>query len=61
MLSLLAFAGGLAVDCVLHGSPSYVAKIKHWTNEYIENHLLDSILMEGGWVGKFLLNFIKRK
>lgn len=61
MLSLLAFAGGLAVDCVLHGSPSYVAKIKHWTNEYIENYLLDLILMEGGWVGKLLQNLINMK
>ena len=43
-------AGGMAVDCVLNGANMYVARLKSWTVQFIENELCDWILVQGGWV-----------
>jgi len=53
IVSLFAFAGGLAVDCVLGGSPMHVGRVKSWTNEFIQTVLMEWIQNEGGWVGMF--------
>eukprot|EP00111_Clytia_hemisphaerica_P024325 TCONS_00071749-protein len=53
IVSFFAFAGGLAVDCVLNGSSIHVTRIKTWTVEFIEHDLVDWILHQGGWVGLF--------
>ena len=49
-IAMLAFAGGLAMDCVLNGSVHYVNMIKEWTEDYIANNLADWVLMRGSWV-----------
>ena len=52
IISLFAFAGGLAVDCVLNGSSVHVTRVKHWTVDYIEAELLEWVLAQGGWVSR---------
>lgn len=54
IVSFFAFAGGLAVDCVLNGSSVYVSCIKNWTVEFIDNDLVDWIIFRGGWVSSKL-------
>lgn len=53
VVSLFAFAGALAVDCVLCGSSVYIPRIKNWSVEYVENELTDWIVEQGGWIGLF--------
>ena len=50
IVSLFAFAGGLAVDCVLSGSSVHIPRIKVWTTEFIETDLVEWIQENGGWV-----------
>ena len=50
IVSFFAFAGGLAVDCVLNGSSIHITRVKTWTVEFIENELVEWILSQGGWV-----------
>lgn len=50
IVSFFAFAGGLAVDCVLNGSSIHVTRVKTWTVEFIETELADWIVNQGGWV-----------
>ena len=57
IVSLFAFAGGLAVDCVLGGSSMHVARVKSWTTEFIETELMEWIRGEGGWVSKHVIVF----
>ena len=56
IVSFFAFAGGLAVDCVLNGSSIHVTRVKTWTVEYIETELADWIIKEGGWVSFFFIS-----
>lgn len=53
IISLFAFSGGLAVDCVLNGSSIHVTRVKGWIKEFIEIELMDWIIHEGGWIGLF--------
>ena len=53
VVALFAFAGGMAVDCVLGGSPMHVGRIKSWTNEFIQTDLLEWICEQGGWLTMF--------
>eukprot|EP00795_Rhopilema_esculentum_P000642 gene642-10346_t len=57
VVSLFAFAGGMAVDCVLNCANMYVARLKSWTVQFIENDLCDWILLQGGWVCNLGLRF----
>lgn len=54
IVSFFAFAGGLAVDCVLNGSSVYVTRIKNWIVEFIETDLAEWIIAQGSWVSKKL-------
>lgn len=56
VVSLFAFAGGLAVDCVFGGSTMHVSRVKSWTTEFIETELMEWIQKEGGWVSKIIYN-----
>lgn len=49
IVSLFAFAGSVAVDGVLFGSPIHVKHAKCWTAEFIEAELVEWIICEGGW------------
>jgi len=53
IVSILAFSGGLATDCILSGSSIYLARIKSWTNEFFESDLAAWMKNEGGWLGFF--------
>jgi len=53
IVSLFAFAGGLAVDCVFGGSSMYVGRVKSWMNEFLQTELMEWIENEGGWIGMF--------
>ena len=55
VVSLLAFAGALAVDCVLAGLPMHVARVKTWTVDFVKNELHDWIRQKGGWVSTSLV------
>jgi len=61
IVSFFAFAGGLAVDCVLNGSSIHVTRVKTWTVEYIESELADWIIQQGGWVSLFSIITKKKK
>ncbi len=50
IVSLYAFAGGIAVDCVSHGANMYVGKLKIWTVQFLSDELTDWIVLQGGWV-----------
>lgn len=59
IVSFFAFAGGLAVDCVLNGSSIHVTRVKNWTVEYIENDLVDWLISQGGWVSTIIFFFFR--
>ena len=50
IVSLFAFMGGLAVDCVINGANVYVGKLKSWTVQFIGENLCDWIMLQDGWV-----------
>ena len=50
IISLIVFAGGLTVDCVLSGASIYVSRIKNWCVEFIDTSLKEWIIKNGGWV-----------
>eukprot|EP00794_Sanderia_malayensis_P006797 gene6797-7563_t len=51
IISLFAFTGALAVDCVSHGANMYVGMLKHWIWQFISDNLADWIVLQGGWGG----------
>ena len=55
VVAFFAFSGGLAVDCVLNGSPISVARIKGWMVEVVETDLVEWIQLQGGWVSTYYL------
>jgi len=53
IVALFAFAGGVAVDCVLAGSPMHVSRVKSWMSEFVQVQLMQWIKLQGGWIGMF--------
>ena len=50
IIALYAFAGGLAVDCVVHGRAIFLGKIVNWLGSFVMRNIAKWIQEQGGWV-----------
>lgn len=50
IVSLFAFSGALAVECVANCANTYVLKLKSWTVQFIADNLSQWIMLHDGWV-----------
>ena len=50
IVSLFAFTGALAVECVANGANTYVGRLKSWTVQFTADNLSDWIILHDGWV-----------
>ena len=50
IVSLFAFTGALAVECVANGANTYVARLKTWTVQFTADNLSEWIILHDGWV-----------
>jgi len=51
IVSLFAFTGALAVECVANGANTYVARLKTWTVQFTADYLSEWIILHDGWGG----------
>ena len=50
IVSLFAFTGALAVECVANGAITFVIRLKTWTVQFTADNLCDWIILHDGWV-----------
>ena len=50
IVSLFAFTGALAVECVANGANAFVGRLKTWTVQFTGENLVDWIILHDGWV-----------
>ena len=61
IVSLFAFTGALAVECVANGANTYVLRLKTWTVQFIADNISEWIILHEGWVWLLFIFFMKNK
>ena len=56
--SLLAFSGGLAIECIRNGRSILVRRICDWATIFVVMRLKNWIKQNGGWVSENMVNFL---
>ena len=56
--SLLAFSGGLAIECIRNGRSILVRRICDWATIFVVMRLKNWIKQNGGWVSENASNFL---